>query len=148
MVYPSLRGCLICCRVLHCVTVFCSVCVSVCFEYLHEKVRMCVMCTHQIADAQHTTQHCNTIKHIAYIATHCNTLQHTTINCSTLQHTAAHCNTLQHTATHCNALQRTASHCNAHTNTEAWWRCNASLHTVQHTCNTLQHTTATQCNTV
>ena len=79
----------VCCSVLQCV----AVCCSVGWMKSVREPRGCV-------PLRPRARHCKTL----HTATHC-TLQHTA-HCNILQHTA-HCNTLQHTATHCNTLQHT-----------------------------------------
>jgi len=102
----------------------------------------------------HTVTRCNTLQHIATIATCCHASQHTATPCQTLtqpkrkaallvllplQHTAIHFDTLQNTAAHCNTLQHTH---------QDWNKGRAAGITLTAThCNTLQHT-ATHCNTL
>ena len=108
----------LCCSVLQCVAVCCSVlhlkwiltslhipslccsvlqCVAVCCSVLQWKWML-------------TSLHIPSLTHFPHTCRDPFQLQHTATHCNTLQHTATHRNTLQHTATHCNALQHHFPH--------------------------------------
>jgi len=106
----------VCCSVLQCVAVCCSVAVpAVCCSVavrpeccsMLQSLRLSVSLWGYLALTS-----CRLLSHVQHTATHCNTLQHTATYCNTLQPTIAYCYTLLHTAKYCNLLQHIANHCN------------------------------------
>jgi len=149
----------VCCIVLQCVAVCCSVCDIDLGSYAWGKKRELVplLFFHKNA-LQHTAANCNTLQHITtrgvivwdrkgervlLLSFHNNTLEHTATHWNTLQHTAIHYNTLQYTIAMgsyawifvCTWIFGifTATHC-------------YTLQQIATHCNTLHHT-ATHCNT-
>ena len=87
---------LVCCSVLQCVAVCCSVwqCVLQCVAVCGSVWLVCCGVSSHGHEWQFNGVDTNS---------HCNTLQHTVTHCNTLQHTATHCQILlQHTTTHRN----------------------------------------------
>jgi len=125
----------VCCSVLQCVAVWCSVavcfsvlqCVAVCCSVLqcgHCQVRMtCVysLCGFWSTRVPSVAVCCSVLQCVAVCYLRVWSLEKIPIaglcrvglwECFEGAQSLPHCNTLQHTATHCNTLQHTATHCN------------------------------------